>query len=247
MGKASNTTQSIKAFRNIHEGKRAFVIGNGPSLLLEDLNLLKNEITFGCNRIYLAFTETSWRPTYYTVEDHLVAQQSYQSIENIKDVVKFFPHTLAAIHGLQFSRNIEYPFIWKDVYPELPGFSIDAEKGLHWGSTVAYTMMQMAFFMGIREIFLLGVDLCFTVPEKCASSTGKFKVYICEGEVNHFHPDYRKPGELWHEPNLAYAEKSFLAAARFIENTDQKIYNATCGGNLSIFPRVQLETVLRSS
>ena len=231
---------NLHDLKNRHLSERAFVIGNGPSLCMEDLDLLAHEITFAANKIYLAFENTIWRPTYYTVEDHLVAQQCRKQIQQLDAVVKFFPHTLA-LHGLHFSNSIEYPFIWEDVYPEAPGFSNDAERGLHWGSTVTYTMMQMACYMGIKEIYLLGVDFRFTVPESCAESSGKFKVYISEGEQNHFHPDYRKPGEHWHQPNLDYQNVSFLAAHKYAQENGVSICNATRGGNLEVFPRVQLQ------
>ncbi len=38
---------------NIHHGQRCFIIGNGPSLQRTDLTKLKDEFTFGMNRIYL--------------------------------------------------------------------------------------------------------------------------------------------------------------------------------------------------
>jgi hypothetical protein len=230
---------------NCNTGQRAFIIGNGPSLRINDFEFLKEEITFACNKIFLAFADTNWRPTYYSVEDHLVAQQNRDTIEALQGMVKFFPHTLA-MHGVQFSNSLEYPFIWKDVFPELPGFSDDAHKGLYWGSTVIYTMMQMAVYTGIQEIYLLGIDFHFIVPSRCADTTGKFKVYISEGERNHFHQNYRKPGELWHQANLEYQEKAFLAAKQFAEENKIKIYNATRGGRLEIFPRVNLEEAIES-
>jgi hypothetical protein len=226
-----------------HAGRRAFILGNGPSLRIEDLRRLENEITFACNKIYLAFPEIAWRPTYYTVEDHLVALQNWDEIEAMEGSIKFFPSTLG-LHGINFSNSIEYPFIWKDVYPELPGFSDDAQVGLYWGSTVTYTMLQMAFYMGINEIYLMGVDFSFVIPKQWDDTEGKFKVYICEGETNHFHPDYRKPGERWHQPNLAYQEKSFLAAKIFAGDRNVKIFNATRGGRLEVFPRADFDAVL---
>ena len=48
----SNLPNEIKVFKNKHDGQRCFIIGNGPSLTAEDLNLLKNEVTFAANRIY---------------------------------------------------------------------------------------------------------------------------------------------------------------------------------------------------
>src|SRR5688572_2335525 len=55
----------LKQFKDIHKGKRAFIIGNGPSLKQTDLTKLKNEITFGMNRIYIAFPEMDFETTYF--------------------------------------------------------------------------------------------------------------------------------------------------------------------------------------
>jgi len=63
----------LVALKNIHKGQRAFIIGNGPSLRKTDPNLLQNEITFGCNAIFLM---PNFQPTYYFVEDILVAEDA---------------------------------------------------------------------------------------------------------------------------------------------------------------------------
>jgi hypothetical protein len=238
--------ETVQDLKNRHAGERAFVIGNGPSLRISDLDRITEEVTFACNKIYLAFPETAWRPTYYTVEDHLVAQQNHTEIEAMRRVAtKLFPHTLA-LHGIHFSDGLTYRFNWKDVYPALPEFSDDARHGFHWGSTVVYTMLQLAAFMGIREIYLIGIDFSFTIPAHREGSTGKFNIYVSEGERNHFHPDYRKPGEHWHQPNLEYQEKSFLSARNYFETHGGHIFNATRGGRLECVPRIDLDTLLSS-
>src|SRR5262245_12870616 len=58
--------------RGRFSGRRGFVIGNGPSLKTTDLDRLRNEITIASNRIYLAYSETNWRPTLLTCGDRLV-------------------------------------------------------------------------------------------------------------------------------------------------------------------------------
>ena len=70
--------ESIKrlaALKDIHKGKRAFIIGNGPSLKQTDLSKLKNEITFGMNRIYLAFPDLGFTTSYICVTNDLVIEQ----------------------------------------------------------------------------------------------------------------------------------------------------------------------------
>ncbi|HQL39176.1 MAG TPA: hypothetical protein PKV95_06830, partial [Anaerolineaceae bacterium] len=55
--------QRLAACRNQHAGKRCFIIGNGPSLRQTDLAKLRGEMTFGLNRIYLAFPELGFTTT----------------------------------------------------------------------------------------------------------------------------------------------------------------------------------------
>ena len=67
--------EALKQFQNIHIGERCFIVGNGPSLRCEDLDMLKQEITFGSNYIYKIFNKTDWRPTYYFNSDNMVLKK----------------------------------------------------------------------------------------------------------------------------------------------------------------------------
>ena len=75
--------RKLRALRDRHRGQRGVVIGNGPSLRVEDLDRLGGEVTFASNKIFLAFPETSWRPTYYSVSDILVARNNLEEINNL--------------------------------------------------------------------------------------------------------------------------------------------------------------------
>ena len=65
----------LAALKDIHKGQRAFIIGNGPSLKQTDLTKLKNEFTFGMNRIYLLFPELGFSTTYFCSINDLVIEQ----------------------------------------------------------------------------------------------------------------------------------------------------------------------------
>ena len=75
--RASLNYQKLAALKDKHQGKRAFIIGNGSSLRISDLDRLTGEITFACNKIYLAFDQTQWRPTYYVAGDRLFFMQTW--------------------------------------------------------------------------------------------------------------------------------------------------------------------------
>ena len=77
---AGQSCQQMLAFKEKHLGERCFIIGNGPSLRKTDLSLLKNEVTFGLNRIYLLFDEMDFATSYYVAVNKLVLQQCSHEI-----------------------------------------------------------------------------------------------------------------------------------------------------------------------
>ena len=228
----------LQSLQNQFKGKRCFILGNGPSLRVGDLDRLKSEYTFASNKIFLIFNETSWRPTFYSVEDHLVLEQNQDEIESVEAEYKIFP-SYPIQRARSFSNSIYFRLHYQDFYPNEPEFSDNLMKTLYWGSSIVYTQMQLAVAMGFSQIYLIGVDYSYVEP-----SQKNGKVLTSEGEVNHFHKDYRKPGEKWFVPNLHYHEKSFGKAKKFADSAGIEIINATRGGKLEIFPRLDLDSLI---
>ena len=86
-----NDNKELRRFKDKFKGKRCFVIGAGPSLRMEDLDVLAehNEICFASNKIYLAFERTSWRPDFYMVCDFNVYRSCYDEIKKISNATIF--------------------------------------------------------------------------------------------------------------------------------------------------------------
>lgn len=258
MIKATKTTETeaqISSLRNIHAGGRAFIIGNGPSLKIPDLSLLKNEITFASNKIYLAYEETDWRPTYYTVADELVAAYNRERILQIESNLLLMStikkHISSDNPGIFWIKELFDNTVLKKCEKPLLFpvnelfFSEDCEKGIQAGWTVIYNQLQMAFYMGIRTVYLIGVDFSFQVPSSIVDSTIYKKAVECRGEVNHFHKDYRKPGEKWSIPNLDYQHKMFEKAHHFYKDNNGSIYNASRQTKLDVFPRLDYDELFK--
>ena len=72
----------LRQFKDIYKEKRCFIVATGPSLQINDLEMLKNEITFSMNSIYLSYKKTDWRPTYYGIQDPLVYEKIYHEIKD---------------------------------------------------------------------------------------------------------------------------------------------------------------------
>jgi hypothetical protein len=229
----------LNTIRNTHLGKRCFIIGNGPSLKTEDLDRLVNEYTFASNKIYLAFDQTIWRPTFYSVEDVLVAKNNAERIAALTESTKIFPHHMLKYIPRQHNHFYTRWLPPKDNRSSERHFSTDLAVGLCWGSTVTYSLMQMAVHMGFKEIYLLGIDHSYV-----ESKVKENNVLVSSGEVNHFHPDYRKPGEKWHLPVLDRLECSYQYAASFCDSIGVKVYNASRRTELRAFPRVSFDEIL---
>lgn len=231
--------KKLSALKNKHQGKRAFILGNGPSLNIDDINSIKDEITFAANKIFLAFAETQWRPTYYCVEDNLVLLQNFEKINNYKESIKLFPNSLLRLKP-PIDSSIYFNFHEQAFYPNFPKISNDPFKGLYWGSTIVFTMIQLAIFMGVKEIYLIGVDFNFTIPE---NSKNNLQELTYNNENNHFHKEYRQPGERWNVPNLHMQQKSFESIKLFCESNDIKIYNLSRETNLEVFNKANLDNI----
>jgi len=235
----------LAALRDIHRGRRAFLIGMGPSLEIRDLDRLKDEITFSCNKIYLAFDETSWRPSYHTVTDILVAQNNCEVIRALDLGTKVFsrsvrPHFRGA-KDVIWLREFTHPISDEGIGF---GFSTNVLEGVYGGYTVLFTILQLAFFMGIRLIYLIGVDFHFDVPKSTGRQCLHGEILESSGEVNHFHRGYRTPQETWTMPRLDLQRRAFICAREVVSSHGGRIINASRQTALDVFPRADLDAVL---
>jgi hypothetical protein len=217
----------ILSLKNKYKGKRCFIIGNGPSLKPEDLEKLKGEITFASNKIYKIFPKTTWRPTFYMVVDPIVLGENVQDINLVEAKTKFtlkvYKHLFKA--DLYFNNNLSKN--------KRGTFSNNIMESLYSSGTVSYHLLQIVYYMGFSEIYLLGHDYNF----KGAISKTKDLSFLKKGDnsQHYFIQDYiganeKKPGqapeEIYHgmeKANLVY------------ENSGRKIFNATRLTYLDVF------------
>jgi GT2 family glycosyltransferase len=236
-------TKELERFRNAFLGKRCFIIGNGPSLNKHDLSLIENEYTFGVNSFYYKTRETGFRPFFYVVEDSSVMKENIDEIRNYYAPFKFFPTVYKGIHAKEpntffFEMNRGF---YEKTSPNyaVPRFSTDATKELFCGQSVTYINLQLAYFMGFTEVYLIGMDFSYVIPES-HSRTGDVLLSDTDDE-NHFHKDYFGKGKTWKDPKLERVGNNYKMAKVVYESVGRKIYNATVGGSLEIFDRVDYD------
>lgn len=224
--------------------QRCFVIGNGPSINHTDLEKMKGDVTFGVNGIFLKFPDIDFRPSFYVVEDHLVAEDRAEAINELTGVTKLFPTYLA--YCLDEGPNtIFFNHRPRKSYPHGFDFSKNAGKITYTGCTVTFTCLQLAFYFGVKEIYLVGVDHSYSLPKstKTDSSYNVDVLDMDEDDPNHFSPDYFGKGYRWHNPQSEKMEEAYSEAKRVTAKHGCKIYNATKGGKLDVFRRVEYDSL----
>jgi len=239
----------LKTYEGRHRGERCVIVGNGPSLNELDLSLLRSETTFAVNGIFYA-ESMNFPPTYYVVEDSSVMTENLDEIRAFAAGHKFFPTIYREIYG-EDNGNVSYFTMNRGFYaPEspnycVPRFSSDASQRVYCGQSVTMINLQLAYYMGFSEVYLIGMDFSYTIPDD-AERDGDLITSMSD-DPNHFHADYFGKGKTWKDPKLERVLNNYQLAKDMFESDGRKIFNATAGGALELFPRVDYSNVFVES
>ena len=233
----------LAAFKDIYRGRRCFLIGNGPSLRADDLTRLheNGEITFAFNRIYNIFDQTPWRPAYYISQDEKMLQGCAEIVDKTELGTKFIPINLKWYHGIEL-RDAEWflmkaPATEKDKPLE---FSDDLPRCIYNSSTGMYTAAQIAAYMGIKEIYMTGVDHHFRV-----SRNSKGEVVVDESAKDYFTDKYNEDRDKLYIPNTDKSTWTYVAMKEQCDKRGIRVYNASRQTKLEVFPMVDFDTLFQ--
>lgn len=215
--------KALRRFKDIHRGETAVIIGNGPSLNMTPPN--HKYITFGSNKIF----RYPFTPTYYCMVDEAM-METCPLPEDFKPKEMF----IRAEAGI---GNPIYPVVAN-------GFSTDITNFVVMGGTVTYAMMQIAFYMGIRNILLIGVDHHYPKTNQFAGH----QIIAAGDDPDHFRTSDGKPyfdeGKIFNAPELEGTTKSYAAAQELFSKAGGKIINLTPGTKLNVFEKGKFERYL---
>ncbi len=221
----------LEKFKNKHYGEDCVLICNGPSLNKMDLGVLNDYHTIGLNKIFLIFERVKLNLSYHVAVNKHVIEQSAGTIENLNcpSFLEFEP----GIRHVDRKEHIYYvkntPYI--DFYPNI-------EEPIYQGGTVTFVAMQIAFYLGFKNVYLIGCDHSFAQrgkPNELQTMHGE--------DVNHFDPNYFK-GQKWQLADLDASEISYFMARLFYEKHGRRIIDSTIDGKLDIFEKIPFEEVL---
>lgn len=212
---------------------RIFILGNGSSLNKTPLRLLENEKTMGVNKIGKIFS-----PSYYVKIDY-----SQFDGDNWKDEVLPMLDRPCLLWDVFRDGVQEYGKPFYDSIPEGIGEQINAtwvsrcehhgNKGYQgrWhepfctANNSIVTMVQWAEKLGYDEIYLVGCDGEFT-----------------DGVTDHFMPYYKSVDSGYAERNNSCINNAHKIIK---ESCSAPIYNATIGGSIEVYPRVNIYELLK--
>ena len=237
----------FKDYKDLHKGKRVFLVANGPSLNETNLDLLENEISFAMNRISLIYDRNpKWRPTYYLFSSTNVRPDKPWANEWTRSVLeavrekKTTPFIASMfkqyLDPMGIYDNIKWFKSMSETKPTNEGlisensFSHDVVERIDKSGTSMNLALQLCNHMGFSEIIFVGADL------------GWSKDHGSKNDPNHFDTSYRadipKPIKVNHQMRNIHS----LAHKNMAPNV--KMYNASHKTVLDVYPIIDFETYL---
>jgi hypothetical protein len=220
----------IPEFHNRYLGEDCFLLANGPSLNEVNFEYLNNYHLIGLNKIYLLLERVELSLTFHVAINELVIQHSWDQFQLLK-----CPSFLSYVPASKYTSgapNLKY-FLTEP--NPVPRFSRVYDEALWEGWTVTYAALQLAYFMGFTNIFIVGLDHSFKMlgnPNEEQSMKGD--------DPNHFDPRYFADSR-WHLPDLEGSEMAYKIAKFAFQRSGKAIYDATQKGHCRIFDRITLD------
>ena len=238
-------------------------MGNGPSLRDTDMDLLIGETTYAMNRIHLDYDRWEWRPMHYVFVDYqttlpqpVVMEELAQHIrageqvyvdqflrEQVYKKLKSPEHMPDNIHFLEIcdrlghiGANYTSPHAPQAWHLDDPPIFCKFGSGL-------FTAMQIAVMEGYNPLYLIGCDLGYVAMD------------LTSPDPNHMHPDYVPADPRMRSAIAMTAEYADLTnkklefghqvAYRSCKDLSVQVFNAGVGGQLDVYPRVDLEEIFQ--
>lgn len=182
-------------------GQAALVIGNGPSLKGFDFDQASRFTTFGMNSAYRYWRKIGWYPDYYCCLDEVVGESHKSEIAQLimgaeRLGIKGFFLTKNVADSIRHIAGVERVYVLEDLIEHYPVF----------GTTTVTTGTHSALFaafLGLRKIFLVGVDCNYVERVSGSEATTGIELKITKQEANpnYFFDDYQKVGDRYNLPN----------------------------------------------
>lgn len=252
-------TDNLLLLRNKHQGERCFILASGPSINKQDLKLLENEYTIAVSQFFLHPEIDKIRPNYHCfAPQHPPFDDSTNKIifDNYNSNYSFPVKSFIGTSNFEFSYynylknnkqyNVDAEFIDYSLGCQLDETNFqdenvwDITKKPFSPRTVIYTAIQVAYYLGFKEIYLIGVDHDY-LNELNREGHHFYKEEKSFSDSAHLE-QFSK--ERWFE-EYYYRWKQYRLMKEFLNSKGVKIFNSTEGGMLDVFPRVNYADLIK--
>ncbi|WIW71089.1 hypothetical protein [Anaerosinus gibii] len=242
-----------KVYNNVHKGQRCFILCTGPSIKEQNLKVLKNEIVFSVSDGYLCRDYADISPKYhcsvqFTYMDEFDEQVALERLKTMEQKVTskelFFnisERCLIEKHHLFQNKNVNYVCLEK-IFEQDRKKIYSIENIIPSVKSVPIMVLMIAMYMGFKEIFLIGTEHdAGLVKEKYEhafkeSSNRFYSKHISKNNVLLAKKVdiVKSRAELFHQ---------YACLNKIASYNEVKIYNATNGGILDEFERVEFDRI----
>ena len=214
-GKYKNLLSSNVEFKDKHKNERCFILGNGPSLNNVDFSNLKGEYIFTVNQLYKNIRYSELHSNYHIWTDPVFFNMSdKERLSN--DYVKEFYKINTANHRpicfmpVQAQEYVDFLKLEKELdihylntcltFCDNINSSCDFTRLVPSFSTVVINTIQLAVYMGFKEIYLLGCDCTGIVGMIDKEQDKQIKSYaykLSDRDIVLMDNDFEKAFEGW--------------------------------------------------
>jgi len=238
-----------KTLRNIHAGKRCFIIGNGPSVNTQDITRLSSEVKITVSFFFNHPDTKIVNPDYWILADPnfwLKPEIFFSPLLKLtKDKAissKLFVPTggFPFFSSINFGSLIDLHFYHYDWAKDIQN-RIDLSSGVPpFGQNVIIVALMLAYYLGCNPIYFIGCDHDFMKVTREQYENIK---------VEHFYANHSQnkcsehlTWDQW-QASMARMNYEYAQLKQYASHWGFDVYNATQGGYLDTFPRVQYESL----
>jgi hypothetical protein len=240
--------QKNKTLKNKHAAKRCFIIGNGPSIVDQDLLLLKDDIKICLNDFYnhpqcKEIGPDYWMtadPNYWHEKDRLLVPL-LEALESNRILTRLFFPTAGSIK-VERSYYLNIHYFSYDAGARQLNEAIDFCKEIPpFAQNVMLVGLMLAFYMGCNPIFLIGADHSWWAWQR-DEYAGKNNPHFYK-DKNDYSPISERYSYDLLQSTIYVQRYQYLQLINYAQRRGFDIYNATPGGELDLFPRIEYESL----
>lgn len=243
--------QKNSRYKNIHEGERVFILCTGPSISEMELTRLKNEKTIAVSGFYLHKDCQTISPDYYclpTFENFLNFDSATEYLRKIQEATLksqyFFSfHEKQVVDKMREYDNRCVNYIAFASMPDFEKFDIDLTSLAPNPQSVSIMALEIALYMGFKTIYLIGTEHDCLVTKRYTHFYEYSESIVSQGnQYENAQGELGGPFDLELESTYNLW-RQYKKIKQIAERNGAKIYNATKGGILDIFERVEFDTL----